>query len=210
MPTLLLIRHGENHFVGKRLAGRLPGVHLNDRGRQQAQIIADRLAKAPITAIYSSPLERAMETAAPLAEAKGIEIRLLPGVMEVDYGEWQNRTLKQLRRFRLWKQVQQSPSQMRFPSGESLLEVQQRAVAALEQIASQHEEKELIAVFSHGDVIRLVTAHYLLMPLDAFQRLGTDTAALTVLIFAKNGVFLPKINQSFDFEWHEAGEEKKK
>jgi probable phosphoglycerate mutase len=203
MPTVLLIRHGENNFVGKRLAGRLPGVHLNENGRQQAQYIAQKLEKAPICAIYSSPLERALETATPLAAGKGLEVQVCPGVIEVDVGDWQNRTLKQLRRLRLWKVVQQSPSQMRFPGGESMLEVQQRAVEAIDQIAASHQEKDLVAIFSHADVIRLATAHYLQMPLDAFQRLGADTASLTMIFFGKNSVYLPKINQSFNFEWPE-------
>ena len=125
MPILLLIRHGENDYVKKgRLAGRLPGVQLNDTGRSQAQSLADRLAKAPIKAIYCSPLERALETAEPLAKCLDLETIPRPGFLETDYGEWQGHTLKSLRRLKLWRTVQSAPSLARFPGGESFAECQ--------------------------------------------------------------------------------------
>src|SRR3954452_18283038 len=102
MTTILLIRHGENNMVGKRLAGRLPDVHLNDRGKQQAQQLAEALCKAPLKAIYSSPLERAVETAEPLAAELGLPVQIAPGLIELGYGDWQGKTLKQLSRLKLW------------------------------------------------------------------------------------------------------------
>ncbi len=98
MTTVLLIRHGENNMVGKRLAGRLPGVHLNKKGREQAEQLAEVLCKAPIKAIYSSPLERAVETAEPLAKLLNLEILPAPGLVELAYGDWQGKTLKQFGR----------------------------------------------------------------------------------------------------------------
>ena len=116
MPTILLIRHGENDYIRKgKLAGRLPGVHLNNKGYQQAKTIAERLKDAPIKAIYSSPLERAVETAEPLAKALSIEIQLRESLLETGYGDWQGQPLKKLRRLKEWKIVQNTPSLFRFP-----------------------------------------------------------------------------------------------
>ena len=113
MPTFLLIRHGENEYVAKgRLAGRLPGVHLNENGKKQAEAVAKAFVKAPIKAIYSSPMERCMQTAEPLAAALGLEINASQGLIEVDFGSWQDKTLKQLQRRKLWKVVQSNPSRM--------------------------------------------------------------------------------------------------
>lgn len=207
MTTLLLIRHGENDFVGKRLAGRLPGVHLNERGQQQAQVLAQALARAPLKAIYSSPLERARETAAPLAQVLGLEVIIEPGLNEIDVGQWQGRYIRQLRRLKAWKAVQTQPSAFRFPQGETFAEAQIRAVDALQRIAERHPE-EAVACFSHADVIRLVTAYFLNMPLDSFQRLGADTASITVVHLGKDGqVGVPRFNQVVAFMWPE---EKKK
>jgi probable phosphoglycerate mutase len=208
MTTLLLIRHGENNLVGKRLAGRLPGIHLNQIGRQQAEQIAQALGKAPLKAIYSSPLERAVETAEPLASALDLPVQIAPGLVEVGYGDWQGKTLKQLARYRLWKVVQEKPSEMRFPGGESLVEVQQRAVAEIERIVAAHEEAELVACFSHGDIIRLLLAHFLGMPLDLFQRIMTSTASISVVHIDKAGrPYLAHINQvlALEFKADQAG-----
>ncbi|NLG95925.1 MAG: MSMEG_4193 family putative phosphomutase [Chloroflexi bacterium] len=185
MTTVLLIRHGDNSMVGKRLAGRLPGVHLNKNGKKQAQQLAEALCKAPIKAIYSSPLERAVETAEPLAKALNLPIQIASGLIELDYGEWQGKTLKQLGRRKLWKVVQEKPSEMRFPQGESFEEVRRRAAAEIDRIVAAHEEKDLVACFSHGDVIRLLLAHYLGMPLDLFQRVAASTASISVIHFDK-------------------------
>jgi probable phosphoglycerate mutase len=181
MPTLLLIRHGENSFVGKRLAGRLPGVSLNERGQRQAQQLAEMLAKAPIKAVYSSPLARALETAQPLAQALNLEAISWDGLLETDYGRWAGRSLKLLVKRPLWKVVQETPSEVRFPGGESLVECQARIVRALEEIAARHTKDELVACVLHSDPIKLAAAHYLGMPLDAFQRLNIDTASITTL-----------------------------
>jgi probable phosphomutase (TIGR03848 family) len=201
MTTILLIRHGVNNFVGKRLAGRLPDVHLNDTGQHQAQAIADALKQAPIRAIYSSPLERAMETAAPLAAALGIPIQLKPGLLEIDFGTWQGKTMKQMQHMKLWKTVQERPSEMRFPQGESFAEAQQRIVAAINEVADSHEEKDLVACFSHSDAIRLAVAYYLAMPLDAFQRLGIDTASITTLHLHEGHPYLGRVNQALSYRW---------
>jgi probable phosphomutase (TIGR03848 family) len=195
MPTLLLIRHGENEYVKKgRLAGRLPGVHLNETGRSQAQSVADRLAKAPIKAIYSSPLERALETAEPLARGLGLETIPRAGFLETDYGEWEGQTLKSLRRLKLWRTVQSAPSLARFPGGESLAECQRRVCQEIEWICSQHEAKDLVACIFHADPIKLAVAFYLGLPLDQFQRLSSSPASITTLIIGEASSHLANLN----------------
>lgn len=201
MPTILLIRHGINNLVGKRLAGRLPGVRLNEAGWKQAERIAEALKSAPIQAIYSSPLERAMETAAPLAAALNLEVRPHPGLIEIDFGAWQGITFKQMRRMKLWKTVQENPAEMRFPQGESFVEAQQRLVETITEIAAQYGEKDWVACFSHSDAIKLAVAHFLAMPLNAFQRIGIDTASLSVIHLGKNEPFVAAVNQRINFEW---------
>jgi broad specificity phosphatase PhoE len=124
MALIILVRHGENDFVKKgRLAGRLPEVHLNKKGLAQAQAAAEALSrmleKAPVKAIYSSPLERTMETAEPIAKAFGLPIVPRPGLIETDCGEWQGKSVKQLSRLKIWKVVQSSPSTFQFPGGET-------------------------------------------------------------------------------------------
>ncbi|MEK7785772.1 MAG: histidine phosphatase family protein, partial [Chloroflexota bacterium] len=116
MTDILLIRHGENEYTRKgKLAGWTPGVHLNETGKAQAEALAERLAQAPIKAIYSSPLERALETAGPLAQARKLPVQKCEGIGEVRYGEWTGRSLKVLARTKLWKVVQRQPSAMEFP-----------------------------------------------------------------------------------------------
>ncbi|MEM7533479.1 MAG: MSMEG_4193 family putative phosphomutase [Chloroflexota bacterium] len=180
---ILLIRHGENDWVGShRLAGRTPGVHLNERGHQQTAQLVETLAKQPIHAIYSSPLERCIETAEPVAEAFGLPVITEPGVIEVDYGDWRGKALKELYKHPGWKLVQHNPSSFRFPNGETLREVQSRAVGTLEQLRTNHPN-QTIAVFSHGDVIRTSIAHYMGTPLDLFQRIVVSTASISAISF---------------------------
>lgn len=180
---ILLIRHGENEYVHThRLAGRTPDVHLNDKGRQQADALVGYLAGQPIDVIYSSPLERCLETAEPLAQARSMPVVVETGLVEVDYGGWQGADLRELSKQPEWAQVQHYPSIFRFPEGETLREVQARAVSALERLRRAHPD-QILAVFSHGDVIRTTMAHYLGIPLDLFQRLAISTASVSILAF---------------------------
>ncbi len=181
MTQLLLVRHAVNDYVKtRRLAGWTPGVHLNDEGRRQAEALRDRLADVPLTAIISSPLERALETAETVAEAHDLEIETWPDLGEVRYGDWTGQELETLAKTDLWKQVQIRPSRTRFPGGESVFEVQARVVGALEKICSTYPKGVVVAV-AHADVIKLATAHYLGLPLDLYQRLIVAPASLTIL-----------------------------
>ena len=195
MPILLFIRHGENDFVKEnRLPGHLPGIHLNEHGQAQAAALADSLKKLPIKAVYASPLERAVETATPLAQALGLEIQLCPGLLDTHVGEWEGQLLKTLRKLPLWKQVQAQPSAVRFPGGESFLELQERLVTEIELIRRAHKPKELVAVVFHCDPIKLVLAHYIGLPLDGFQKLGVAPGSVSVLMLGKSGAHLAALN----------------
>jgi len=203
MPLLLLIRHGENDFVKTgKLPGHTPGVHLNERGQKQAQTLAEALTHVPIKVIYSSPLERAMETAAPIATSHRLEITQEPGIMDADVGKWQGKSLKTLRLTNAWKVVQQSPSRFQFPEGESFIELQARIVHALELIVKKHNKpKDIVVVVFHADPIKLAVSHFLGLPLDHFQRLSCDTGSVSALYVGEMGANLIKLNQRppFDF-----------
>lgn len=203
MPLLLLIRHGENEYVKtSKLAGRLPGIHLNERGQKQAQALGEALRDVPMKAIYSSPLERAMETAVPIAEARKLEIQPEPDLMDTDIGNWQGRSIKALRLTKLWRIVQNAPSRFRFPDGESFVESQARYVSALERITKKYNKpQDIVAVVFHADPIKLAVAHFLGMPLDHFQRLSCDTGSLTAMHVTESGANLIKLNQRPPFEF---------
>jgi len=186
MATIILIRHGENDYVKKgQLAGRQPGIHLNDAGRQQAQALAHTLKEKfdsrSIKAIYSSPMERTVETAEPIANSLGLEIIPRPGLTETDYGEWQDKKIKELSRLKLWRLVQFSPSLLRFPGGESIAEVQLRICQEIEALCRIHKPKDILLCVTHADPIKLAVAHYLGLHLDLFQRLVVSPGSITSL-----------------------------
>jgi probable phosphoglycerate mutase len=181
MPTLLLIRHGENDYLAHyRLPGRLPGIHLNQRGIQQALELDQTLNHLPLKAIYSSPLERAIETAEPLARSLGLEIQLRTDLVDIDVGTWVGRSWKLLGHTKLWKVIQEKPSQFQFPGGETFVQAQQRVVAALDSIIAVVQDG-LVAVVFHSDPIKLAIAHYIGLPIDRFQCLTASTGSVTIL-----------------------------
>lgn len=184
--VILLIRHALTAQTGRRLYGRTPGIHLSARGRAQARRLADRLADVRLAAVYSSPMERCLETSRAIARGRGLRPRRLPRLDEVDYGRWAGRSFRALARTKLWRRMQSVPSSGRFPGGETLLEVQHRAVKALEEIASRHRRGG-VAVVTHGDVVRLALAHYAGVPLDMFQRLEVAAASVSAVAVSEDG-----------------------
>ncbi len=186
MATLVLVRHATTASTGKRLGGWTPGVHLDAAGVGQAEATAQRLADQPIAAVYSSPLERTQETAKHVARLHGLRVRTRRGLGEVDYGDWTDKPLGQLRRRKAWTTVQATPSRMTFPGGESIRAAQARAVETTETLAAEHGDERIVCV-SHADVIKAVVAHHLAMPLDAFQRLMIAPASVTVLHLPAEG-----------------------
>lgn len=203
MTLLLLIRHGENDYVKTgKMAGHIPGVHLNERGQKQAQALAEALKDVPLRVVYSSPLDRAMETAGPIGGSHKLKIIEEPDLKDTHIGKWQGRSWKVMRLTRSWKIIQNAPSRFRFPEGESFPECQLRIVNVLEGIVHAHSKpKDVVAVVFHADPIKLAVAHFLGMPLDQFQRLGCDTGSLTALHVNEIGAHLMKLNQRppFDF-----------
>ena len=186
MTTLVLVRHATTAATGKRLGGWTPGVDLDENGEAQAREAAERLAGLPVRAVYASPLERTQQTARILAKPHGLRVRTRRGIGEVDYGDWTDRPLGQLRRRKEWVVIQSTPSRFTFPGGESIRGAQLRAVDATEELAASHPD-ETILVVSHADVIKAVVAHHLGMPLDTFQRIAIAPASATVLQLPERG-----------------------
>lgn len=199
MAVFLLVRHGHNDMIGKKLAGRLPDVHLNQEGKAQANRLAEAFAALPIMAVYASPLERAVETAQPIADSHDLPVKIHPPLMEIDFGQWEGEDLDKLKYGRIWKQVQGKPSQFRFPDGESFSEAQVRMVNGLLSLSREFSEKEIVVVTAHSDVIRLAVAHFLGLPLDHFQRIRIHPASVTVLYLNDNQAFFGPINYTFEF-----------
>jgi probable phosphomutase (TIGR03848 family) len=183
VATIVLVRHATTAATGKRLGGWTPGVHLDEAGVAQAERTAEHLASLPVAAVYASPLERTRETARILARRHGLRVRIRRGIGEVDYGEWTDLPLGQLRRRKLWRTIQATPSRVTFPGGESIRAAQARAVDTVESLAAEHGE-ETIVVVSHADVIKALVAHFVGMPLDTFQRLLIAPASVSVLALA--------------------------
>jgi probable phosphomutase (TIGR03848 family) len=211
MPILLLIRHGETDYVklGK-MAGRTPGVHLNDKGLLEASDLSEFLKLIPIASIYSSPMERAVETATPLAKVTGLKINITAGLLETDIGDWKGLELKKAGKLPEWKIVQNSPSRFRFPGGESFQEEQTRLVNAVEKIINSHKPEELVAAVSHADPIKLIISFYLGMPLDHFQRLACSTGSVSILKLDQNGAALLGLNlkPTINIPFHKKGRNK--
>lgn len=211
MATIILVRHGENDWVTKhRLAGWIEGVHLNENGRKQAEDAAKHLKDVKIDALYSSPVERCMETAEYISKTHKLKIRPLPEVGEVRYGKWEGKKIAKLAKKPLWRVVQFFPSRMRFPEGEALREVQFRAIQALEKLSQQHQD-ETIVVCSHADLIKLVLAHYLGVHMDLFQRIVISPASASVITLPSNGMIrVLRINDTGPMKTPKQPEPKKK
>ena len=193
---ILLIRHGLNDYVKeRRLAGRTPGVHLNEEGRIQVEALAERLSATSIAAVYSSPLERARETAEPLAARLGLAAQILEGATESGSGDWTGRLIEELSKGDLWRQVQVCPSAFRFPAGESFAEIQARMVATLDGLWAAHPG-QTVAMVSHADPIKLAVAFYTGVPLDLFQRFVVAPASITELEFTAFRPLLVRLNDT--------------
>lgn len=180
MTTVFLIRHGLTAQTGRVLYGQTRGIPLDQRGEAQARHLVERFRQVRLTAIYSSPLERCVQTVEPLAETKRLAVVERDDLIEMDAGKWTGRSLASLRRTKRWTEVQRSPATFRFPEGESFAEALDRTSAAISQIARRHRRGR-VAVATHGDLVRILMAHYAGAPLDAFQRTVVDTASVSVI-----------------------------
>lgn len=182
-------------MTGPTLAGWTPGVHLDDRGEAQAAALADRIAPVPLTAVVSSPLERCRETAAAIVAPRDeVKIEVDDRFGECRYGDWTGKPLKKLAKEPLWRVVQAHPSAVRFPGGESLAEVQHRAVAAVRDWNARLGPEATYLACTHGDVIKAIVADALGLHLDQFQRIQADPASLTVIRYTELRPFLVRLN----------------
>jgi broad specificity phosphatase PhoE len=189
MTTFLLVRHAANETMGELIAGRLPDVYLNAAGIAQAARLAERLARVPLAAIYSSPMERALDTARPVALHHGLEIQESDALVEINFGEWTGRSFSELEGERKWQQFNSFRSGTRIPGGELMLEVQTRVVTELEHIRERYRE-ETVAVFSHGDPLKAAVAYYAGIPLDLSLHMELSPASVSVITVNDDG---PKI-----------------
>jgi probable phosphomutase (TIGR03848 family) len=197
VATLLLVRHGLTEMTGPVLAGWTPGVHLDERGRAQAEALAARLAPVPLDMIVASPLDRCQETAqAVLGDRAGLELRTDDRFGEVRYGDWTGRKLEELAKEDLWKVVQAHPSAARFPGGEALADAQHRAVTAVRDWNERLGPEARYLVCSHGDIIKSIIADALGLHLDQFQRIQADPASLTVIRYTELRPFVVRLNDN--------------
>ena len=186
MARLLLVRHAPTLETGKTLYGRLPGHSPSAKGREMAAGVAERLSAVKVAAVYASPMERAMETAEAIASRQRKPVLPHEGLMEVDYGRWAGRSLRSLYALKAWRVVVTTPSRVRFPDGESLLEAQTRIVKTCHDLAARHRNQTILAV-SHADMIKAAVSHYLGQPLDLFNRIAVAPASVAVIDLPDGG-----------------------
>jgi probable phosphoglycerate mutase len=198
-PTLvLLVRHGQTPTTGATLPGRAAGLHLADAGREQADAAAARIAGLKkVDAVYASPLERTRETAAPIAKARKLKVKVEKGLLECDFGEWTGAELKDLRKLPEWKTVQSFPSGFRFPGGESFTEMQGRMVDTVDRLVRRHAGGVVVAV-SHADPIKALAAHAMGTHLDLFQRLVVSPCSVTAIAYSATGPIVLSMNSAGD------------
>ncbi|MGB3372055.1 MAG: histidine phosphatase family protein [Rhodococcus sp. (in: high G+C Gram-positive bacteria)] len=199
--TVILLRHGRSTSnTAGTLAGRSLGVELDDKGREQAAHVADRLGSLPIEEVVRSPLQRCEQTVLPLSERRGLTPVVDDRLVEVDYGSWTGRTIKELLAEPLWKVVQQHPSAAVFPGGEGLAAVQARAVSAVREhdarLAEEYGRDVLWVACSHGDVIKSIVADAVGCHLDSFQRIVADPASISVIRYTTTRPFVVRTNDT--------------
>jgi probable phosphomutase (TIGR03848 family) len=196
VSTVLLVRHGLTALTGPVLAGRSPGVHLDDRGRTQAASLARRIAALSVAAVVSSPLERCVETADLIAAGQETspDRHTDERLIECSYGDWTGKSLKDLARDPLWKLVQSQPSAVRFPDGESLAEVAARAVSAVRDWDARLGTDAVWVACSHGDVIKAVLADALGLHLDQFQRIVVDPCSTSIVRYTATRPYVLRAN----------------
>jgi probable phosphoglycerate mutase len=197
VPKIVLIRHAHSTAnAAGVLSGQLPNVHLSKSGLEQAERLAERLGKLTIAQVQVSPMDRCLETLAPWLAKYGKNVNVItePNLVEVDYGKWSGKKLATLSRAKLWRKVQGQPSAVTFPEGESLAQMQVRAMKTVHDFFET--DLELTVMVSHGDVIKAIVASSLGMHLDDFQRIVIDPASITILESSGGAIRLTRLNDS--------------
>jgi probable phosphoglycerate mutase len=193
---IIMVRHGKTPSTGKLLPGRAKGLHLSDTGKQEALVVAERLSKIKkVVAIYASPLERARETAAPIAKALKQKVIINKGLLECDFGDWTGEELAKLMKLPEWSNVQRAPSTFRFPKGESFTEMQTRMVSTLDDLRKKHSGGVVICV-SHADPIKAAVAHAMGTHIDLFQRIVISTCSVTAVSYSSFGPVVLTVNST--------------
>jgi len=191
-----MVRHGKTPSTGKLLPGRAKGLHLSDIGIQEALVVAERLSNIKkVAAIYASPLERARETAAPIAKALKQKVIINKGLLECDFGDWTGEELAKLMKLPEWSNVQRAPSTFRFPKGESFTEMQTRMVSTLDDLRKKHSGGVVICV-SHADPIKAAVAHAMGTHIDLFQRIVISTCSVTAVSYSSFGPVVLTVNST--------------
>jgi probable phosphomutase (TIGR03848 family) len=198
-PTVVLfVRHGQTPTTGKKLPGRALGLHLAPEGIAQAQAAGERIgALDTVRAVYASPMERAQETAAPIAKSCGLRVRTHKGLIEADFGAWTGKNLSSLRKLPEWQSVQRYPSGFRFPKGESFSEMQTRMTGAVAELVARHPGEAIVAV-SHADTIKAAIADAAGTPLDLFQRIVVSPCSVSVVMYTPTGPIVLSVNSTGD------------
>ncbi len=192
--TFHLVRHAAHDRVGSVLCGRMPGVHLGEVGREQARRLARRFANENVASVQTSPLERARETAEPIAAATGAAVEVNEGLLEIGFGEWTGRTFDALSGDARWAAWNGARAVNRPPGGEAMLEVQVRVIAVLEALRSAYPDRTLVLV-SHADVIKAALLYHLGLPIDAYGRFDVDPASVSTLAVGDWGSRLIRMNE---------------
>jgi probable phosphoglycerate mutase len=191
---VLFVRHGRTATTGTTLPGRAPGLHLSDAGLAQAHAAAERIVSLKrIDAVYSSPLERTRETAAPIAKARGLRVHVDRGLLECDFGEWTGGALKELVKRKEWATIQRYPSGFRFPGGESFTEMQGRITGTVAKLVERHLGGTIVLV-SHADPIKAAVAAALGTHLDLFQRIVVSPCSVTTVAYGTGGPTVLAVN----------------
>jgi probable phosphomutase (TIGR03848 family) len=199
VTTVILLRHGRTTAnTSGVLAGWTSGVLLDETGAAQVRAVGERLAKVPLAAVVSSPLERCRQTADAVAEGRDLEVQSDDRLGEARYGDWTGRTLKDLVKEPLWKVVQQHPSAAVFPGpeGEGLAQTQARAVSAVREWNAKLGPGAVWLACSHGDVIKAILADALGLHLDQFQRIVVDPASISVVVYTETRPFVLRMNDT--------------
>ena len=190
------MRHGQTPTTGKVLPGRAPGLHLADAGVQQAERAAARIAELPkVDAIYASTRERARETAAHIAAARGLKVHPDKGLLECDFGQWTGAELKALMKLPEWGTVQRAPSTFTFPGGESFIAMQTRMVSAVDRLRAAHPGGVVVCV-SHADPIKALVAHAMGTHIDLFQRIVISTCSITAIAYGMGAPVVLTVNST--------------